>query len=349
MSGIDAAPESSISESESIEQQVESLVDRVDGLERENKQLREELHEERAMRQALIDTIGDVDPEQVAFGDVLVGRAPIEGMFKSRKRDFEALSEYVFGDDTMTTDDEIETHIEENGALPDQLEDGELRVTHGGLTEGVRQRLLPIHEMWIDVREGREEKIPHDNERRGARLFSRFIRKASGEHDTGVNADYGTYSMDSQSAREVLSAAGDMTKNGKSVTVKRSMKAVQSLSKRGDCNCDSLEECEHGVLVWDNDGGHSLVAQKDPFNALMGDVQAAIKGEIDASPEATDDAGNSAEDAVEDDTSAFDELDNASAVTSDDEDSVQGEVANSVVSHRNGTALDAGQTPTHDT
>jgi hypothetical protein len=101
------------------------------------------------------------------------------------------------------------------------------------------------------------------------------------------------------------------------------------------------------VFVWENDGSHKLTAHRDAFNAHMNEVESAIEGEIGSSPETTDDKGNSSEDAVEENTSAFDGLDNATAVTKDD--SVQGEVANTVVSHHDGPALDTGADPTHDT
>lgn len=191
--------------------------------------------------------------------------------------------------------DDIKAFMDENGTLPEQLEEGNVAVSHGGLTESVRQRLLPIHEMWIDVREGREEKVPSANERRAARLFGRFIRKTAGEHSVGVNASYNTYSMDSASAREILTAADDMTQSGKSMTVKRAMKATQRLSKRSDCGCDDLDSCEHGMLVWQNDNGHELAVNKDPFNKLMGDVEAAINGSIDGADAPADDEGEPSE------------------------------------------------------
>lgn len=337
-----------IARSESLEHRLNSLEERVNDLERENKQLREAVEEERAERRALVETLGDVDPTNAGLNDVTLAGAPIGRMFKSQKEEREALADYVLGQDGPSTREEIKEHIDSYGTLPKQLETGEMTVTHGGLTDAVRQRLLPIHEMWIDVREGREGKLPNDSVRRGARLFGRFIRKASGEASVGVDATYGTYSMDSKSAREILAGAGDMTASGKTMTVKRAMKAVQSMSKRQDCGCDTAEECEHAVVVWDNDGGHSITANKDEFNALMADVEAAINGEIGGSPDDTDDEGNSSEVAV-DDESAFDELDGAEAVTNDEDDSVKGEVANTAVSHRDGPALDAEQPPTRDT
>ncbi len=330
----------SVSGSQSVEQRLSALESRVTELENEKQELRQELADERATRRALVNTLADIDPQDAGLNDVTLGGAPIGKLFESQKEERNALVSYVLGEDAPNTREGINDHIDSHGTLPEQLEQGEMKVTHGGLTESVRQRLLPIHEMWIDVREGREAKVPSANERRAARLFGRFIRKASGEHSVGVNADYNTYSMGSKQAREVLESAGDMTQSGKSMTVKRAMKGVQRLTKRTDCDCETLEGCSHGVVVWEKDGGHSLSANKDVFNSLMGDVEAAINGEIGGSPDDTDDEGNSSEDAVEDE-SAFDELDGAEAVTDDEADSVEGEVANSVVSHREGTALEA--------
>lgn len=235
-----------------------------------NKALRDELDTERRARRALVDTLGDTDPEVADFGDVSLTGAPIGRMFNSQKVERNTLVSHVLGEDGPSTKEGINEHIESHGTLLEQLETGKVTVTHGGLTDAVRQRLLPIHEMWIGVREGREEKVPSANVRRGARLFGRFIKKASGEASVGVDATYNTYSMESSTAREILAGAGNMTTSGETVTVKRAMKAVQSMTKRQDCGCDTAEECEHAVIVWNNDGGHTLVANKDEFNALMG-------------------------------------------------------------------------------
>jgi hypothetical protein len=325
-----------------VEQRLAALEERVSDLEAENQQLRTELAEERENRQALVDTLGDVNPEAVAFGDVALGGAPIETLFSNRGDRIDAVAEYIFGTDGPTSRHEITDHIDQHGSLTDQLADGEVRVEHGGLTETVRQRLLPIHEMWIDLRDGREEKLPGDRQRRGARLFARFIRKASGEHDTGVNADYGTYSMGSKEAKEILAQAGDMTNTGKTMTVKRAMQAVQTNSKRRDCECTSLAACEHGVFSWDSDGGHTLTANKDRLNAILGEVEAAINGEIDDA----DDQGNACEDA--DATGEFDALDAAEAVTNDDTDPVTREETNDVVSTQDGPVLEQQSSATHD-
>lgn len=331
-----------------VEQRLAALEDRVTELEAENEYLRGELEQERRARQQLVDTIGDTPADEASFDDVSLAGAPIGRLFNSQKEERNTLVSYVLGEDGPSTREAISEHIESHGTLPEQLETGEMTVTHGGLTDAVRQRLLPIHEMWIDVREGREDKVPSANVRRGARLFGRFIKKASGEPSVGVDATYNTYSMDSQSARQILAGAGDMTKSGQTVTVKRAMKAVQSMTKRQDCGCDTAEECEHAAVVWNNDGGHTLLANKGEFNALMGDVEAAINGEIGDSPGDTDDEGNSSEDAVED-ASAFDELDGAEAVTGDTEDTIENEVANTVVSHQEGTALEATNSDQPDT
>lgn len=75
MSGVDASSETT-GDGETVDQRLQSLEDRVDGLERENKQLREELHDERETRTQLIDTIGETDPADATHEDLLIGGAP---------------------------------------------------------------------------------------------------------------------------------------------------------------------------------------------------------------------------------------------------------------------------------
>ncbi len=321
MNGVGTSSDSS-GDDETVDQRLQSLEDRIDDLERENKQLREELHEERETRTQLIDTIGDTDPADATHEDLLLGGAPVGRMVENVRGRIKQLGKYVLGHDVGTVREDIKAFMEENGTLPEQLEEGNVAVSHGGLTESVRERLLPIHEMWIDVREGREQKVPSANERRAARLFGRFIQKAAGEHSVGVDASYNTYSMDSASAREILTGAGDMTQSGKSMTVKRSMKATQRLSKRSDCGCEDLESCDHGVLVWQNDDGHELAVKKERFNAIMSEVEAAINGAIDGSSDPADDEGepSEAQDQDENGDSVFDdELGGAEPVTNDEE------------------------------
>jgi len=321
MSRVGTSSDSS-GDGETVDQRLQSLEDRIDDLERENKQLREELHEERETRTQLIDTIGDTDPADATHEDLLLGGAPVGRMVENVRGRIKQLGKYVLGHDVGTVREDIKALMQENGTLPEQLEEGSVAVSHGGLTESVRERLLPIHEMWIDVREGREQKVPSANERRAARLFGRFIRKAAGEHSVGVDASYNTYSMDSASAREILTGAGDMTQSGKSMTVKRSMKATQRLSKRSDCDCEDLESCDHGVLVWQNDDGHELAVKKERFNAIMSEVEAAINGAVDGPSDPADDEGEASEaqDQDEDGDSVFDnELGGAEPVTNDEE------------------------------
>jgi|AntDeeMinimDraft_4_1070355.scaffolds.fasta_scaffold00403_17 hypothetical protein len=333
-------------QNEELRAKTHELTERVDELEEENRELRETVEGERTTRKALLDTLGSTAPAAAGLEEVTLAGAPIGRLIQSQKEARNTLVSYLFGADGPTTKEAISEHIESHGTLPEQLESGEMTVTHGGLPDAVRRRLLPMHEMWIDVREGLEEKIPSVNVRRGARLFGRMIKKASGEASVGVNADYSTYSLDSKNAREILESAGDMTNSGKTMTVKRAMKAVQSMTKREDCDCKTAEACEHAAVVWDNDGGHTLSANKEAFNALMSDVEAAINGDVDNDD--ADDVREKESEATdgEDDALAFRQLDDAAVVT--DDDSIQAEVANTVVSHHDGAVLEARDTATHD-
>jgi len=78
----------------------------------------------------------------------------------------------------------------------------------------------------------------------------------------------------------------------------------------------------------------------------MSDVEAAINGDVDNDD--ADDVREKESEATdgEDDALAFRQLDDAAVVT--DDDSIQAEVANTVVSHHDGAVLEARDTATHD-
>lgn len=88
-----------------------------------------------------------------------------------------------------------------------------------------------------------------------------MIQKASGQASVGIDATYGVYKIPSSSAREILEDADDMTESGKSMTVKRAMKAAQKFTKTEACDCPSLETCDHGLVEWYSGTPNTLVSQ----------------------------------------------------------------------------------------
>lgn len=181
-----------------------------------------------------------------------------------------------------------------------------------------RDKILPIHAMWMDLQAGHRDNIPSDNARRGARLFDQIFRRAGGDPEPKVAVTDEYYILDSGQARDVLTAADDITDGGVSKTVGRSMKAVQRFTKSSDCDCKSIGACDHGLVVFDDSGGtNKLRARKKDMHAYGVRVQEALiaddDGEQPSEAPSTAEVNGSAE-AVD---AELDALTNASAVTAD--------------------------------
>lgn len=228
-----------------------------------------------------------------------MSRDELEDEVGQLRDDVDWLQERLFRIEDVITGERdlgaVEDDYDTSGGLVDAVESGaNSGVSSAKISDDVRDRMLPIHEMWVDVRQDRMERLPSDNARRAARIFGRFIQKASGEHSVGVDATYGTYSMTSSEAREQLEDSEDITKSGKSMTVKRAFRKVQRLSKTDDCDCNTIEDCDHGLIQFNPGTPNTLVTKKDEFNLAMNNVEAAIEGNITAEEKASSD-GNAME------------------------------------------------------
>lgn len=153
-------------------------------------------------------------------------------------------------------------------------------VSTAWLSDTVRERLLPIHEMWIDVQSGNDHRISGETHRRAAILFGQMIRQASGEAVLGVDASYNSYSISSTDGKKILQEHDDIEKVYP-VTVRRAFEAMQGLSKVEDCDCSSIEDCSHGLVEFKPGTTNTIAADKVEFNAVMKDVEDTIKGSID--------------------------------------------------------------------
>lgn len=217
-------------------------------------------------------------------------RDELEDEVEQLREDVDWLQNHMFRLEDMIIGEKdlgaVEDQYDSPGGLLDAIEsEANGSVSSAEISDGVRDRMRPIHEMWVDVRQGRTERLPSDNARRAARIFGRFIKKASGEHSVGVDATYGTYSMTSSEAREQLEDSEDITKSGKSMTVKRAFRKVQRLSKIDECDCNTIEDCDHGLVQFNPGTPNTLVTKKDEFNLAMNNVEEAIEGNI--TPEET--------------------------------------------------------------
>ena len=206
--------------------------------------------------------------------------------------------------------------------------------------ESIRHELVPIHRMMIDIEN--DEFTASVAERRGARLFRRFIWKLSkDEPHYEIDKSGGYLKISGSTARRVLEEENDATAQGMTTTVKRAMGAVQGATKDGECECPNRETCDHGLFVWkpagdSPDSEHTLRVDLDEFEQYLERVQHAVEGDLDG----TDDAegGNSAEASQDTDDEAnevvsqsthddeFAALDAADAVQSETDDSLEASI-----------------------
>lgn len=209
--------------------------------------------------------------------------------------------------------EQIERQAERIEQLEQAVENGSDTAVSG---PSARDIMLPIHTMLLDLKAGRDGQIPSNNARRGARLFSHLFRRAAGENDARASVTKKAYVMDSNQARAVLTDADDITDGGVSKTVARAMRAVQQFTKVSDCECGSISECDHGLVIFDDTRGtNRLRVKKDDLNTYGERVQAARTADDDGeqpSEAITTAEGNGSPEAVD---AEFDALDGASPVT----------------------------------
>jgi hypothetical protein len=171
-----------------------------------------------------------------------------------------------------------------------------------------RGDLLPLHSMWIDVRDGADDRISNASVRRAAILFHEILRQAQDGSRSSVGVTRERFIVTAPDAKQPILEHDEAVDKLSSQQVKRAFSQAQMLSGR-DCDCDDVKRCEHGMLVARFDGGtNKLTADREAvLNYLRG---------LDDSPteagDTTDDPAEPGEDAVETDEAAA-ELD---AITS---------------------------------
>jgi len=254
---------------------------------------------------ALMRRIDDLEATVESQNEVIAKQAQ---RITSLEDDYEFIESEVFTMDDLVVGETGSTaaymDIEEHGDVFEQLEElrnREVKSTDGGsnvrsLPDEVRERMLPIHQMWVDVRDGRTEQL-NKQDVRAARLFGKFIKRASGESEPSVDPSYNTYSMDSSAAADVLQRSEDAKSAGSSMTVKRAMSSVERYSK---------VDGEPVIGFTKQNRKNMLAVDKDKFNALMSNVEAAIDGTVGTT---TDDATHETKRVAEERNHVDDELD----------------------------------------
>lgn len=199
--------------------------------------------------------------------------------------------------------------------------------------------------MYVDVRDGRGDAL-NATQRRAAKLFRRFIRKACGEPDTGVSTGYGSPTRTSDSAKAILESEDTLPASGWSKTVGRVFDWAQRHTRPEECDCDSIAVCGHGLLrSQKKDGGRRLVTDQEAFDEYLRTVQAAIEGlDAPAADDAVSPATGQAEAAPAQPDEVRDELEELVSATPEN-----GEVADTVVSSSDGPVSAPDERPTEDT
>lgn len=240
MSTTEAAMSSTVSETMStdalaqLKQEIKQEVK-----EEVREEFQTELEAERTKRKELEDALNDTkswvfDLEDVVYGDLdsplAVGRAEEDGGILLRVED---------------------------------LEEGTVDESPSKAVIQDRSEFRPIYKMWLDVRDGDVARLG-DTERRAARIFGDFIKRADPTN--------GTYSYSSGQAKRCLEEADDITAGGKSKTVTRAMEAIQRYSKKED---------DAPLVTFDGSRGTNyLVARKDRWDDEMARYETILSGGI---------------------------------------------------------------------
>lgn len=162
-------------------------------------------------------------------------------------------------------DDEAVKSLEE---LPEMIEEIFSEESGTGIN---REHLLPAHKMWLDTEAGDGNTIG-DQHRRAAILFGQFEQRVVDGERTKVDASGQKFTLSSGQCKDVLSDAGEfdtIKQSGQSTVTARVMREVQRLTKVEDCDCEEIDDCDHGVVEFRPGRPHMLAAGKKRFKAAM--------------------------------------------------------------------------------
>jgi hypothetical protein len=150
-----------------------------------------------------------------------------------------------------------------------------------------RTVMLPAHRMWADIIDGQDDSLSK-GQRRAGTLYGGFLHRASGTDPdeapiliTQIDATGQTYSLSSTHAKELLQQAPQVNFESEvySMTVKRIFEDVQRFTKKTECECDSIDFCDHGVIQFDSSQGTNvLTANKEQLHEALESVRQAVEG-----------------------------------------------------------------------
>jgi len=236
---------------------------------------------------------------------------------------FDRLLTAVLGDEELADDDVVE-----GASLY------ELVQSNGGqdeFTEEQRDRMLPAHRMAIDIRRGHVDRITGKSDARAAELFRRMMHKVSadGEPQPGVDNSGGSVTIDSGAAKDIIAQFDSELDTVYPDQVKRAFAQLQTLTKRKDCDCDSIDACGHGLVIFQPGSTNRVAANTARLISYL--------EELDDVSTTADDAGDSVEaDADVSSDDPFDEIAGARPAHTDGG-------ANTVVSNHEGNGVSNGR------
>jgi hypothetical protein len=146
-----------------------------------------------------------------------------------------------------------------------------------GIDPEIRGKFIPLHEMAIDLRDGRMDRIPDQKARRAAELFHRMVLRMCDEPQPGVERSLGRVKITSSSAQQILVEACDDLDSAQPQQVKRAFMEAQRLTKTEDCDCDSIEVCKHGMVQFRSGWNNKLVAAEEQLADYLRGVKDAVE------------------------------------------------------------------------
>lgn len=236
---------------------------------------------------------------------------------------FDRLLTLVLGDEELADDEVVQGASLYDLAHSDGGEDE--------FTEAQRDRMLPAHRMAIDIRRGHADRITGKTDARAAELFRRMMHKVSadGEPQPGVDNSGGTVTIDSGAAKDIIAQFDDDLDTVYPDQVKRAFAQLQTLTKRDDCDCDSIDACGHGLVIFQPGATNRVAANTARLIDYL--------EELDDIATDADDAGNSVEDGA--DVASDDPFDEIAGATPAHTDGG----ANTVVSNHEGNGVSNGR------
>lgn len=254
----------------------DALEDRIDDLESQVAQLTE--------------VLGRIVPDDGnGLEDINVGHIPLGRIVENKISDIDA---------EQIAEDVVLEHV-----------DGDATNTSVSLD---REKLLPVHQMAVDLETGRGETLPKQ-QARAARLWTAIWDRAKGEHNP-VDAGKQYYSLDSAGAWTIITNHETDLKNGsKGAIVGRAFEELQAGTKVEDCDCGDIRRCEHGLVLFDDTGNPNRVeADKDRVFAYQTNVETAIESD-DAGEQPAEDSQRAEADAAKAADDRLDDLAHAQA------------------------------------